>query len=157
MTYTQNHTLLGSLQDYSQALQDLHAASLEGAPSGLQTHLAGYMEDLQASVSELLQLIQKDLSGAEAQTFSQYTLNTHPLEELDNHLPMPAKPVERIEWLLQRQQYMAQWCRGIASQSISARTTELFGQIADRIRELNRQFATGTNPYTQEAGQRSAG
>lgn len=152
-TYIQNHTLLGSLQDYNAALKALHAKCREGSSSELQKQLTGYMEQLQTYIGDLLETVKADLSAAEEETFNQYTLDTHPLEDLEANLPMPEAPLESIEWILHRQQYMAEWCEGIASQSISTRTTEVFGMIGEHLKELNRKFSMDTKAYSQESGQ----
>jgi hypothetical protein len=151
MTYIQNHTLLGSLQDYNHVLQDLQNLLKKEKPSGIQKELVDYFKNAHGYIDDLLQAMKKDLIKADAETFNQYTLNTHPLEDLESHLLMPEDSAEWIEWVLQRQQYMAEWCEGIAEQSISSRTTEVFGQIAEHLQEMNRQLARDTQAYLQES------
>lgn len=150
MTYIQNHNLLGSLQDYNHVLKDLHVLFQNEKSSGIQKELMEYFNGVQQYINDLLQTMKNDLSRADAETFNQYTLNTHPLEELESHLPMPGDAAEWIDWVLQRQQYMAEWCEGIAGQSISSRTTDIFGQIAEHIQEMNRKLASDTRAYMQE-------
>jgi len=155
MTYIQNHTLLGSLQDYNQALKELHGEVRERKPSRIQTQLVDYFEGVQTYIDQMLRTLREDLNEADARTFNQYTPETHPLDDLETHLPMPEKSAEWIEWVLQRQQHMADWCEHIAGLSISPRTTEVFGQIAEHLKEVNRALATDTQPYLQESGQPS--
>ena len=153
MTYIQNHTLLGSLQDYNLALQAMHKKIREKQGSGVQQVLAEYFDNVQQYVDDLLRTLKEDLSQADAETFNQYSPETHPLDDLEENLPMPDDSAEWIEWVLQRQHAMVEWCEGIAGQSISSRTTEIFGEIAEHLREVNRKLARDTTAYTQESGQ----
>lgn len=102
MTYIQNHTLLGSLQDYNHMLKDLQHYLKEEKSSGIQKELVDYFKNAHRYIDDLLQTMKKDLSKADAETFNQYTLNTHPLEDLESHLPMPKDSAKWIEWVLQR-------------------------------------------------------
>lgn len=156
MTYIQNHTLLGSLEDYTHVLKDLHVLIQEEESSGLQQQLEQYFERVHGYMTDVIESTKKDLTQSEAETFNQYALDTHPLEELESYLPTPEKTADWIEWVLKRQQYMAEWCGEIAGQSISSKTTEVFEQIAEHIKELNRKLASDTKAYTQESRQISS-
>ena len=156
MTYIQNHTLLGSLEDYTHVLKDLHVLIQEEESSGLQQQLEQYFERIHRYMTDMIETTKKDLTKSESETFNQYALDTHPLEELEAHLPMPEDSAEWIEWVLHRQQYMAEWCEGIAGQSISSKTSDVFGQIAEHIKEMNRKLAGDTKAYVQESRQISS-
>lgn len=155
MTYIQNHTLLGSLQDYNRALKELHREVRERNSNPIQTQLVDYFENVQNHIDEVLRTLQEDMSEADAETFNQYTPETHPLDDLEKHLPMPEESAAWIEWVLQRQQHMVEWCENLVGQSISSRTTEVFGEIAEHLKEVNRKLASDTQPYLRESGQPS--
>lgn len=150
MSYIENETLIGGLRDYEQALRDLQGELREHAQDEATRQVAEYFDGVHDFIKDTLDQLDEDLSESAAKTFNQYTPGTHPMEDLDQNLPMPEDAETLIKWSLERQNHVVEWCRNLSGKSISPETTELFGRIADRLRELNRQLAYDTKAYEQD-------
>jgi|GEM_PF-2897947 len=150
MTYIQNHTLIGGLRDYARALRDMQGKLEARTESEATRQVAKHFNATHDFIKEVLDRLDEDMSESAAKTFNQYTPDTHPLEDLQNHSPMPEKAEDLIPWTLARQNHMVEWCEHLSRKSISPRTTSLFGEIAEQIRELSRKLASDTKAYEQD-------
>ena len=150
MSYTKNQDLLDELNESVDLLRSEQNRSRNTETNGEKKHLIDYFQKREQLIRNTIENLKQDAKGKSGETFHQIEPSNSPVETIEENLPAPDGIVDFISWNLKRQEELACWCETLSEKEESKKIPDVFGNLADQLRTLNRELAANTRSIEQK-------
>ena len=150
MSFTPNTTLIEQLREAEHLLRDAQQDKKDQADNPVTARVAEHFDQSEKLITDTLDRLEEDLDEKTLKAYHQNEPADSPVERLQTHLPPPSDPAEFVNWSLARHEELAAWCETLSGKTVLGQTSELFGQLSESLRGLNRQLAADTRSLEQK-------